>query len=575
MARFWCYQCVRSLATGVLAVGLLLMAMPISAKSRLSPWDVFVDQFIESYFVLHPSFAVNAGRHEFDGKLPGWSPADLTREIQWLKAERKKAARYRDAKLKASQRFERQYLLAVIDEKLFWLQTADQPYKNPLFYSPALDPSVYVSRPYAPAELRLQAFIDYAKNIPKAVAQIRANLRPPFPRTYIDLGMTVFGGLAKFYEKDAKAAFAAVTDPQLKKALDSAIPVAAKSMQELTAWMEHQRAQATDDFALGAARFQQMLKATEGVDLPLTVLEKAGREDLQRNLDALGEACRHYAPNASVQACAEEVESRKPPEGAVAEARRQLVALKAFVAEKNLVSIASPEEAAVAESPPFNRWNLAYIDIPGPFEHKLSSIYYVAPPDPAWSPAEQAAYVPGKANLLFISVHEVWPGHFLQGLHAHRANSKFGQLFGSYAFSEGWAHYAEELMWEAGLNAEDAETHIGQLINALIRNVRFLSAIGLHTQGMTVATSEKMFRELAFRDEGNARQQAARGTFDPAYLNYTLGKLMIRKLRDDWTATRGGQTAWKAFHDAFLSYGAPPISLVRKTMLAGGSGSDL
>ena len=125
------------------------------------------------------------------------------------------------------------------------------------------------------------------------------------------------------------------------------------------------------------------------------------------------------------------------------------------------------------------------------------------------------------------------------------------------------------------LNAGDSETHIGQLLNALIRNVRFLSAIGLHTQGMTLETSEKMFRELAFRDQGKARQQAARGTFDPAYLNYTMGKLMIRKLRDEWTATRGGRSAWQSFHDRFLSYGAPPIPLVRKAMLVGNSGSDL
>lgn len=463
----------------------------------------------------------------------------------------------------------------MIDEKLFWLQTAEMPYKNPLFYSPALDPNVYVSRPYAPIEQRLRAFIGYARSIPKVVEQIRANLRPPFPRTYIDLGKTVFGGLAKFYEKDAKTAFAAVGDPKLQTTFDTVVPVAAKSMHELAAWMEQQRPQATEDFALGAARFQEMLKATEGVNLPLPVLENAGREDLQRNLEALREACQHYAPNASVPSCVGKAEAQKPQEGAVAEARRQLIALKAFVAEKNLVSIPSQEDATVEESPPFNRWNLAYIDIPGPFEPKLPSIYYVAPPDPAWSPDEQAAYVPGKANLLFISVHEVWPGHFLQGLHAHQVDSKVGQLFSSYAFSEGWAHYAEELMWEAGLNAEDAETHIGQLVNALLRDVRLLSAIGLHTQGMTVATSEKMFRELAFRDESNARQQAARGTFDPAYLNYTLGKLMIRKLRDDWTATRGGRAAWKAFHDTFLSYGAPPIPLIRKLMIAGDKGSEL
>src|SRR5262249_37025488 len=161
-----------------------------------------------------------------------------------------------------------------------------------------------------------------------------------------------------------------------------------------------------------------------------------------------------------------------------------------------------------------------------------------SPPDPKWPAAEQQAYLPGNATLLFTSSHEVMPGHFLQFLHANRAGSRFGQVFVGYAFAEGWAHYVEEMIWDAGLGENYPETHIGQLTQALLRDVRFLSAIGLHTGRMTVAESEKMFRESAFADPGEARQQAARGTFDPAYLNYTMGNLMIRKLRDDWTATR-------------------------------------
>jgi uncharacterized protein (DUF885 family) len=219
------------------------------------------------------------------------------------------------------------------------------------------------------------------------------------------------------------------------------------------------------------------------------------------------------------------------------------------------------------------RWNAAYISIPGPYEKNLPSIYYIAPPDPKWTQAEQEAYIPAKADLLFISVHEVWPGHFLQFLHSNRASSKLGGVFISYAFNEGWAHYTEEMMWEVGLGNGDPETHIVQLLNALLRNVRFVSAIGMHTGEMTVSESEKMFREKAYQDAGNARQQAARGTFDPAYGNYTLGKLMIRKLREDWTTTRGGRQAWKAFHDEFLSFGAPPIPLVRKAMLGAETGS--
>ena len=237
------------------------------------------------------------------------------------------------------------------------------------------------------------------------------------------------------------------------------------------------------------------------------------------------------------------------------------------------MTIPGPEQAKVAESPPYQRWNFAYIDIPGPYETNLPSIYYISPPDPKWPRAEQEAYVPGKNVLLFTSVHEVWPGHFLQYLHANRSPSKFGQVFVGYAFSEGWAHYTEEMMWDAGLGNGDPETHIGQLIEALLRNVRFISAIGLHTGGMTVADSEKVFREQAYQDAGNARQQAARGTFDPAYLNYTMGKLMIRKLREDWTASRGGKPAWKDFHDEFLKFGGPPIPLVRKAMLPDDKGS--
>jgi uncharacterized protein (DUF885 family) len=205
----------------------------------------------------------------------------------------------------------------------------------------------------------------------------------------------------------------------------------------------------------------------------------------------------------------------------------------------------------------------------------LPSIYYISPPDPKWTRAEQDAYVPGRNDLLFISAHEVWPGHFLQFQHSNRSASKVGRLFGTTTFGEGWAHYAEELMWEAGLGAGDPAVHVGQLQNALLRNVRLVSAIGLHTGHMSVSEAETLFREKAFKDPGNARQQADRGTFDPGYGAYTLGKLMIRKLREDWTAPRGGREAWRAFHDELLSYGSPPVPMVRRAMLGAASGPPL
>jgi len=233
----------------------------------------------------------------------------------------------------------------------------------------------------------------------------------------------------------------------------------------------------------------------------------------------------------------------------------------------------------VAEAPAYNRSNAAFINTAGPYDKGVVSVYNIAPPDPKWSKAEQAAYIPGDAALLFTSVHEVWPGHFLQFLHSNANPDKLEGLWVGYAFAEGWAHYCEEMMVEMGLAKGDAEKHIGQLNEALLRDVRLLSAIGLHTHGMTVAQSEKMFREQAFQDPGNARQQAARGTYDPAYLNYTLGKLMIRKMRADWLAKSAAgaapanpddQSRWHEFHDKFLSYGGPPIPLLRKEMLGAG-----
>jgi uncharacterized protein (DUF885 family) len=261
------------------------------------------------------------------------------------------------------------------------------------------------------------------------------------------------------------------------------------------------------------------------------------------------------------------VMSDKPESGPVDEARSQLAGLKTFLVDQQLVTIPGEEEALVDVTPPYMRWNFAFINIPGAYEENLPSTYYISPPDPSWSVEDQQAYIPGKNRLLYTSIHEVWPGHFLHSLHAKRVDSRLGRIFGSYAFSEGWAHYSEELMWEAGLGHGEPAVHIGQLIPALLRNVRYLSALGLHTRGMTVEESEKMFLELAYTDPGTARQQASRGTFDPGYLNYTLGKLMILKLREDWMEKEGEGVTLQDFHDEFLSRGAPPVPLVRDAML--------
>jgi uncharacterized protein (DUF885 family) len=543
-------------------------AASAAAKTRLG-WGAFRDAFLESYFKHNPTFAVYQGRHDFDGRLPDLSGAGLKAEADFLDSQIAAAQSFDAKSMSKSDAFERDYLVSVARADLFWLTDADQPHRNPAYYIGILDPNTYVARNYADAPTRLRALTAFLRKVPAAAKQIRANLQTPMPVSFINHGVAGFRGLADYYVGDAKAAFASVKDTALQAEFNEAAAAASQSMKDLADWMESNRATATTDFALGTARFSRMLLATELVDTPLDQLEAIGVADLKRNQAALADACKTYALGQSMAGCMKKMNDHKPPEGPVEAARRQIPGLRDFVLSHDIASIPGTEQALVEESPPYNRQNSAYIDPPGPYEKGIPSVYYISPPDPAWTPEVQRDFVNGEKKLLFTTVHEVMPGHFLQFLHANRSPSIFGRVFVGYAFAEGWAHYGEEMMWEAGYGDGDPETHVGQLGEALLRDCRFLSAIRLHTGRMTQEQSEQFFKTECYQFEGEAKQQAARGTYDPAYLNYTMGKLMIRKLREDWTASRGGRSAWKTFHDQFLSYGGPPIPLVRGAMMGG------
>jgi len=560
-------------------------------------WQEAANGFVQSYFAAQPFFAAQAGKHDYDGQLPDVSEHGLRREVARLHEERDRIAKIDPTPLLPNERFDREYLLNVADRDLYWLEKAHYPSSNPYWYVGNLDPDLYLSRNYAPLNVRLKAYIKYARNVPKMAKDIQDNLKGPLPRTYIELGISNFGGYVDFYKKDVTPVFASVNDPALQKDLADADENASNAMANLRDYLIGLRKTANDKFPLGKDLYAQMVKDTEQVDVPIEQIEAAGRADLQRNTDMLKSECATYLPKGSLAACVAKMDAKKPSGGTLEAARQQLTMLKDFVQKNNVASIPGDQQALVAEAPPYNRENAAFIQVPGPYEQGVTATYNIAPPNPKWSKAEQAEYVPSEATLLFTSVHEVWPGHFLQFLHSNSNPDKLEALWVGYAFAEGWAHYSEEMMWEEGLGKGDPEMHIGQLRDALLRDVRLLSSIGLQTEGMTVAQSEKMFREQAFQDPGNARQQAARGTYDPAYLNYTLGKLMIRKLRTDWIAkmrASGGaaaptamtQTAaapgaaagddhalWHDFHDKFLSYGGPPIPLLRKEMM--GAPGDL
>jgi uncharacterized protein (DUF885 family) len=451
------------------------------------------------------------------------------------------------------------------------MEKAQWPFRNPEFYfgwmGDSLDPSPYIALDYAPLEQRMRAFTLHLKNVPQAIAQIRDNLAMPMPRTWLQLGIDGFGGYADYFRDEVPAVWAAVEDEDLQAEFAAANAGAIEAMQGITDWLKSNISSATEDFALGPDLFREMLWDTERVNISLEELEAIGRADMARNLQNLNDACAEFAPGLSVQDCFAKMSSNKPAEDSLVSAREQVLETRKFIVQEDLVSIPGTEEAKVDEAPPYARSNFAYINIPGAWEKNQPSVYYISPPNPAWPEDVQADYIAGEADLLFTSVHEVWPGHFLNFLHANRAPFFYGRVFVGYAFAEGWAHYTEEMMIEAGFRGGDPEARIGQISNALLRNARFLSTIGLHTKGWSVEDSKRFFIEEGFQSEGTAIQQAARGTYDPAYLNYTMGKLMIKRLRDDWTATRGGRTAWREFHDTFLSYGGPPIPLVRQQMM--------
>ena len=554
------------------ACGKSAVEQPADVAEAKQPWAEFAATVIDDYYARNPELAVDAGLHQYDGQMSDLSMAAVDEYAAWLDSVLAEASSYDG--LDGIEAFERDYLSTALEGELFWIRESGFLISNPLAYAGAIGISVYVDREYAPLEQRLRAYTQYMEQVPAMLGQMKQNLQPPLPAPYVEMGHRVFSGLVEYLSTTVPEIFAPVEDEQLQRQFKAANDAAIEAIRQSVDWLEGLKATATDDYALGEERFLKMLSATQGVDITLEELKAAGQRNLDANLEMLYEACAEFAPGESTEDCVAKVSGNKPEGGAVAGARAQLPMLKAFVIENNIASIPGTEDALVDEAPPHRRFNFAYINIPGPFETGLPSTYFIAPPDPEWSEEDQLAYVPGEADLLAVSVHEVWPGHFLQFLHSNRTENNVGQHFGTYTFSEGWAHYTEQMMVDAGLGDGDPEVRIGQLLNALLRNVRYMSAIGLHTEGMTVEESQQMFAEKAFQDFGNASQQAYRGTYDPGYLNYTLGKLMINKLREDWTAGRGGREAWGRFHDQFLSYGVPPIPLVREQMLGEDYGGD-
>lgn len=537
-----------------------------ASQAAAARWDAFVAGFMDAYFEVIPSAGVSVGRHEYDGLIPELDAAGIASRVALLRDYRQRARQFDGEVLDRDRRFERDLMIWYLGRRLFWVESAGRPQSNPMFYRGAINPSTYLDREYAPLAVRQLALTRLLQSVPRALTQMREQLQPRIARSILRRSIGYYGGLARHLRATVAPRFAGAGSAAEHSELLAANERATAALDDAVADLRARVEQAGDDFALGPELFAQMLRDREMVDEPLPQLKARGEADLARNLKTLATVCAEQLGIPDLKSCMAHADTQKSLDP-IARGRDQLVQLKQFVQARDLVTIPSDEVALVRQAPPHKRANLAYISLPGAFEPEpLPSVYYIAPPDPTWTVAEQRDYVPNEGRLLYVSVHEVWPGHFLWMQHRNRAKRPLVRMFTCTTFSEGWAHYVEEMMHEQGLGAGDPLLHVGQLANALKRNVRYLSAIGMHTEGMTPAQSEALFLEQGLLDVGNARQQAARGTYDPGYLSYTLGKLQIMDLRDRWLAQDRNRTL-KEFHDALLSYGGAPLALVERYML--------
>jgi uncharacterized protein (DUF885 family) len=324
----------------------------------------------------------------------------------------------------------------------------------------------------------------------------------------------------------------------------------AKEARALATWLKKDALPKADEsHVLGKERYQKLLFAQEGLRTPLAELSAMAEADLARNKTAYG-----ALPQVAKR-------PRPTAKELLGTATKMMEDARTFVAEKKLVSFADDERAVVKETPPYMRWNSAFLDGPGVFESASGGFYYITLPEAAWSAKEQREYVPLEGSLLSTTVHEVYPGHFLQGRWERKAPTRAQKMLGSYSFVEGWAHYVEQMMVEEGF-APTVETRYGQLEDALLRSCRFVVSIGIHTGGMKADEAARRFREDCHQDAATARQQAARGAFDPGYFAYTLGKLQILALREDVKKKLGPAFSLRAFHDALLAHGSPPVPLL-------------
>lgn len=539
-------------------------------------FDAAVDAFFDRYFAFHPTRASGAGLHDFDPRLGDRDRASIEAYLADLLALERRFEAFDPAALDEDARLDRDLVLREIRGERFWLEEVETWRKDPRFYAREWDLTRLLLLDYAPLAERMASIVARLERFPDLVAAARANVENP-PRPYVETALITYRGWPRFLESDLPAALAGVDDAGLQARFREARDTAAQAIEAYADHLEREvLPDASGDFALGAERYRRMNALLSGVDLPLDRLEAIGESELTR-VEALADSLADVIapdapPETRVEAAFDSLAADRPePDAIVATAAGMIDRLRAFVRDSGFGTVL-PGDVEVREIPPFRRTNFAYIFIPGPFETAVTTgLYFIHPVEESWSDTVTRDFLARNNtwSILNTSGHEAYPGHYHHFNHVVRSPTKAQKLLTAYVTTEGWAHYAEEAGWRAGLSDRDPRLGMAVVQDALLRVVRYLASIRLHTGQMTVEEAEEMFATVAYQDSVNARQQALRGTYDPEYLNYTLGKLMIRKLRSDLEAdasTRGEPFDPTAFHDEFMAAGAPPVPWIGRRM---------
>ena len=536
------------------------------------------DEYFDAYFQQYPTEATAAGLHQYDHRLEDYSKAAINARTAMLKAFAGRFAQLDAQGLRAEVAADRELVISSIRAKLLDLEQVRPWEKNPDIYSSGINYSVFLlaGRSFAPAGERLKLVVARERQIPQALAAGRANLKNP-PRVFSEVALEQLPGVIDYFRHDLPAAFEDVKDERLQAEFRSANQAAIDALQDYEKFLKEELLpQSHGDFRLGAENYRKKLLYEEMVDIPLDRLLKIGYRDLRANQERLRQTAARIDPRRKPQEILAELTKDHPaPEKLLATVRGELGSLRRFIVERKIVTIPSPVEPIVEESPPFKRaLSWASMDTPGPYETKATEAYYfVTLPEASWSKERVAAHMENfnRGTIVSTSVHEAYPGHYVQFLWVQRAPSKVRKLLGSGVNCEGWAHYTEQMLLDEGYGNGDPKLRLGQLQDALLRNARYIVGIEMHTGGMTYEEAIEFFVNEAYQPRATAMVEVKRGASDPTYLMYTLGKLAILKLREDYKARRGEKFTLQEFHDEFLRQGYPPIKLIRRAMLGNDS----